>query len=77
MNITSKIIGAAFAATLLAGCNTTEQRIAGAGVGAGTGAIIAGPVGAVAGGVVGAVYAPRVARETRRPVRKRYVRPAY
>jgi osmotically inducible lipoprotein OsmB len=60
---------------VLAGCNTTEQRIAGAGVGAGTGAVVGGPVGAVAGGVVGAVAAPSVVRESRRSNRgKRYYR---
>jgi hypothetical protein len=47
-------------AVLLAACNTTDQRIAGAAAGAGTGAIIAGPIGAVAGGAIGAVAAPSV-----------------
>jgi hypothetical protein len=47
-------------AALLAACNTTDQRIAGAAAGAGTGAIIAGPIGAVAGGAIGAVAAPSV-----------------
>lgn len=58
-------------AILLAACgNTTEQRIGGAAVGAGTGALVAGPVGAVAGGAVGALTAPTVVRETRRTTRR-------
>lgn len=46
--------------TLLAACNTTDQRIAGAAAGAGAGALVAGPIGAVAGGAIGAVAAPSV-----------------
>ncbi len=45
---------------LLAACNTTEQRIAGAAAGAGAGALVGGPIGAVAGGAIGAVAAPSV-----------------
>ncbi|MGO4174123.1 hypothetical protein [Bosea sp. TAF32] len=47
-------------AVLLAACNTTDQRIAGAAAGAGAGAIVGGPIGAVAGGAIGAVAAPSV-----------------
>ncbi len=59
-----------FAITLLAlgvsACNTTDQRIAGAAAGAGTGALVAGPIGAVAGGAIGAVAAPTVTSSLRR-----------
>ncbi len=44
----SKFIVAAVVALAAAGCNTTDQRIAGAAAGAGTGALIGGPIGAVA-----------------------------
>jgi osmotically inducible lipoprotein OsmB len=44
-----------------AACTTTEERVGGAAVGAGVGAV-AGPVGAVAGGAVGAVTGPTAAR---------------
>lgn len=47
-------------AAVLAACNTTDQRIAGAAAGAGAGALVAGPIGAVAGGAIGAVAAPTV-----------------
>jgi hypothetical protein len=47
-------------AMLLAACNTTDQRIAGAAAGAGAGAIVGGPIGAIAGGAIGAVAAPSV-----------------
>ena len=57
-------------AALSAACNTTDQRIAGAAVGAGAGAVVAGPVGAIAGGAIGAVTAPAVTRETRRASRR-------
>ncbi len=50
-------------------CNTTEQRVGGAAVGAGTGAAVGGPVGAVVGGAAGAVTAPTVVRGTRRATR--------
>lgn len=53
----------------LSACNTTEQRVGGAAVGAGTGAAVAGPVGAVVGGAAGAVTAPSVVRSTRRATR--------
>lgn len=63
----------------VAGCNTTQERVGGAGVGAATGAVVGGPVGAVAGGVVGAAAGPTVARETgitqpRRVAKKRVKR---
>ncbi len=45
---------------LLAACNTTDQRIAGAAAGAGAGALVGGPIGAIAGGAIGAVAAPSV-----------------
>ena len=43
------------ATTLILGAcgNTVEQRIGGAAVGAGTGAVVAGPVGVVVGGAAG------------------------
>ncbi|ODT46398.1 MAG: hypothetical protein ABS59_14395 [Methylobacterium sp. SCN 67-24] len=53
-------------AALLGACTTTDQRIAGAAAGAGTGALIGGPIGAVAGGAIGAVSAPTVTRSVRR-----------
>lgn len=59
------------AAVAVAGCNTTEQRVGGAAVGAGTGAAVAGPVGAVVGGAAGAVTAPTVVQGTRRATRRR------
>lgn len=64
----SMLIATAFAA---AACNTTEQRVGGAAVGAGTGAAVAGPAGAVVGGAAGAVTAPTVVQETRRATRRR------
>jgi osmotically inducible lipoprotein OsmB len=54
-----------------AACNTTEQRVGGAAVGAGTGAAVGGPVGAVVGGAAGAVAAPTVVQGTRRATRRR------
>jgi osmotically inducible lipoprotein OsmB len=51
-----------------AACTTTEERVGGAAVGAGVGAV-AGPPGAIVGGAVGAVTGPSVARTTRRAVR--------
>lgn len=45
------------AAILAGACNTTEQRVGEATVGAGTGAAVGGPVGAVVGGAAGAVAA--------------------
>lgn len=50
----------------MAGCTTTESRLAGAGAGAAAGAVVAGPVGAAVGGVAGAVAGPTVARTKRR-----------
>ena len=47
-----------------AACTTTEERVGGAAVGAGVGAV-AGPVGAVAGGAVGAVTGPTVSHGRR------------
>jgi|EndMetStandDraft_8_1072994.scaffolds.fasta_scaffold3426563_1 hypothetical protein len=52
-----------------AACTTTEERVGGAAVGAGVGAV-AGPVGAVAGGAVGAVTGPTVARSARNTARR-------
>jgi len=49
----------------------SSRTLAGAAIGAGTGAIVAGPPGAVVGGVIGAVVgAPPSPRRV-------YVRPAY
>ncbi|MCU4182379.1 hypothetical protein [Bosea sp. BH3] len=53
-------------ATLLAACNTTDERIAGAAAGAGAGALVGGPIGAVAGGAIGAVAAPSVTGSIRK-----------
>ena len=61
-----KLLILGVAASALAACNTTDQRIAGAAAGAGTGAIIGGPIGAVAGGAIGAVTAPTVTGAVRR-----------
>ena len=67
----SGILGAALiCAGLLAGCTTTDTRIAGAGAGALAGAMVAGPVGAAAGGVAGAVAGPTIARKTKRQNRE-------
>jgi osmotically inducible lipoprotein OsmB len=52
-----------------AACTTTEERVGGAAVGAGVGAV-AGPPGAIVGGAVGAVTGPTVAKTTRRAARK-------
>jgi osmotically inducible lipoprotein OsmB len=78
MKYTAVIVVAATALTL-AGCNTRDERLGGAGTGVLVGAAVAGPVGAVAGGVAGAVAGPTVARETgvphaRRTVRKKRIR---
>ena len=68
-------------ALALAGCNTTQERIGGAGVGAVAGAAVAGPVGAAVGGAAGAATGPTVAHRTgivqhRRVVhKKRYRKP--
>lgn len=55
---------------ITAACTTIEQRIGGAAVGAGTGAVVTGPVGAVASGAVGAIAAPSVTRTARRATRR-------
>lgn len=73
------LLSASGLALTLAACNTTQERVGGAGVGAVAGAAVGGPVGAVAGGVVGAAAGPTVARETgvptvhRTTVTKRHV----
>lgn len=54
----------------LTACNTTEERIGGAAVGAGAGAAIAGPVGAIAGGAVGVVAGPPVTNRVERASRR-------
>jgi len=59
-------IFAGYLAALLGACTTTEERIAGAAAGAGTGALIGGPIGAVAGGAIGAVAAPTVTGSVKR-----------
>lgn len=56
------------AGVTLAGCTSTQTRLAGAGVGAGAGAVVAGPIGAIAGGVIGAATAPAIARPGREGV---------
>ncbi len=60
------IILAAFLGALAAACTTTDQRIAGAAAGAGTGALFAGPIGAIAGGAIGAVAAPTITGTVKR-----------
>ncbi len=65
------VLSASGMALALAGCNTTQERVGGAGVGAVAGAAVGGPVGAVAGGVVGAATGPTVARETGVPTAHR------
>lgn len=60
VNHMKKIAISLLLASFAAACTTTDQRIAGAAAGAGTGALIAGPIGAVAGGAIGAVAAPTV-----------------
>ncbi|MCO4054599.1 MAG: hypothetical protein HEQ16_11215 [Bosea sp.] len=61
-----KVAALAIVALGLAACTTTDQRIAGAAAGAGTGALVAGPIGAIAGGAIGAVAAPTVTGTLRR-----------
>jgi hypothetical protein len=61
-----KLFAIALLGFAAAACNTTDQRIAGAAAGAGTGALVAGPIGAVAGGAIGAVAAPTVTSSVRR-----------
>jgi osmotically inducible lipoprotein OsmB len=61
-----KIVFSLLLASFAAACTTTDQRIAGAAAGAGTGALILGPIGAVAGGAIGAVAAPTVTGTVRR-----------
>ena len=58
----TKFVLACVVALAASGCTTTDQRIAGAAAGAGTGALIGGPIGAVAGGAIGAVSAPTVSK---------------
>lgn len=58
---------AALAGLGLAACNTTQERVAGAGVGAAAGAAVGGPVGAVAGGAIGAATGPAVADQAEVP----------
>jgi osmotically inducible lipoprotein OsmB len=65
------LLSASGMALALAGCNTTQERVGGAGVGAVAGAAVGGPVGAVAGGVIGAASGPAVARETGVPTVRR------
>ncbi len=65
----NKLIVLALLSIAGAACTTTDQRIAGAAAGAGTGALVAGPIGAVAGGAIGAVAAPTVTRGVRRASR--------
>lgn len=62
----TKIVLIAGFCSLLAACTTTDQRIAGAAAGAGTGALFAGPIGAIAGGAIGAVTAPTITGSVRR-----------
>lgn len=59
---------------MLAGCTTTDTRIAGAGAGALAGAMVAGPIGAAAGGVAGAVAGPTIARKNRARKNRSYDR---
>jgi osmotically inducible lipoprotein OsmB len=66
----NKLALAALAIGVLAACTTTQQRVAGAGVGAAAGAAVAGPAGAVAGGAAGAVAGPSVSRQAGVPQRR-------
>lgn len=73
MNTGLKItFAAALAAIFVAGCTTTETRLAGAGAGAAAGAVMAGPIGAAVGGVAGAVAGPSVARKSPKKKRRSY-----
>ena len=59
-----------------AACTTTEERVGGAAVGAGVGAV-AGPPGAIVGGAVGAMAGPTVTHQVRASTRhthRRHVR---
>jgi osmotically inducible lipoprotein OsmB len=71
-----KLVFVALLGLTAAACSTTEERVGGAAVGAGVGAV-AGPVGAVAGGAVGAMAGPtvthRVQASTRHTHRRRTV----
>ena len=53
-----------------AACTTTEERIGGAAVGAGVGAV-AGPPGAIVGGAVGAAAGPAVSDTVQANTRRR------
>lgn len=65
-----KLVFVVALAALSAACTTTDQRIAGAATGAGTGALVAGPIGAIAGGAIGAVAAPTFTGTVRRAQRR-------
>jgi len=51
-----------------AACTTTEERVGGAAVGAGVGAV-AGPPGAIVGGAVGAMAGPTVTHQVQASTR--------
>lgn len=65
-HLMKNLIAAALIGAFSAACTTTDQRIAGAAAGAGTGALFAGPIGAVAGGAIGAVAAPTITGTVKR-----------
>jgi len=52
-----------------AACTTTEERVGGAAVGAGVGAV-AGPPGAIVGGAVGAMAGPTVTHKVQANTRR-------
>jgi len=54
-----KLAFVALLGLVAAACTTTEERVGGAAVGAGVGAV-AGPPGAIVGGAVGAMAGPTV-----------------
>lgn len=54
-----------------AACTTTEERVGGAAVGAGVGAV-AGPPGALVGGAIGAAAGPTVTHQVQASTRHRH-----
>ncbi|WP_246776610.1 hypothetical protein [Microvirga sp. VF16] len=67
--VMKKLVFVALLGLAAAACTTTEERVGGAAVGAGVGAI-AGPPGAIVGGAVGAATGPTVANRVQSNTRR-------
>ncbi|WP_445501834.1 hypothetical protein [Microvirga sp. G4-2] len=63
-----KLVFVALLGLAAAACTTTEERVGGAAVGAGVGAV-AGPPGAIVGGAVGAMAGPTVTHQVQASTR--------